>query len=139
MTAGPVAAGAASTAATAGARRLRRARGTAVLSAAALAAAALSPAAPPAGRTVELRASRGGFQPSALSLRRGETARLVLTTADGEHCFAVDELRVEKRIVPGRATTFDLTPDRAGTFAFYCCLESGDALGKERGSLAVAE
>lgn len=139
MTVGPPAAGAASTAATAGGRPVRRARRTALLWAAALAGAALSPAAPPAGSAVEVRASRGGFQPSALSLRRGETVRLVLTTADGEHCLAVDELRIEKRIVPGRATAFDLTPDRAGTFEFYCCLESGDALEKERGILTVVE
>jgi heme/copper-type cytochrome/quinol oxidase subunit 2 len=99
-----------------------------------------SPAAPqPAGPTVGVKASRAGFEPSSLTIRKGETTHVVLTSADGEHCFAIDELRVEKRIVPGRPTRFDLAADRAGTYAFYCCLESGPAAEKERGQLIVAE
>jgi heme/copper-type cytochrome/quinol oxidase subunit 2 len=106
----------------------------------ALAAAAVSPAtAAPEGATVEVRASRAGFQPSRVSIHRGETTHVVLTTADGEHCFAIDELRIEKRIVPGRATRFDLVVDRAGTYAFHCCLESGAAAQAEQGQLTVTE
>jgi len=95
--------------------------------------------APQAGSTVSIRASRRGFTPSSLTLRRGETAHVVLSSADVEHCFAIDELRIEKRIVPGRETRFELTPERSGTFAFHCCLESGEAAATERGQLTVAE
>ncbi len=111
----------------------------------ALAAAVLAAAAPegwPADQavaSVRLRASRQGFRPARLTLRRGEPVHVVLTTADGEHCFAVDELRIEKRIVPGRETRFDLTPERAGVYAFYCCVENGDAAKAERGRLTVSE
>jgi cytochrome c oxidase subunit 2 len=91
------------------------------------------------GSTATIRASRRGFTPSSLSLRRGETTHVVLSSADGEHCFAIDELRIEKRIVPGRETRFDLTPERSGTFAFHCCLESGSASETERGQLTVTE
>ncbi len=75
---------------------MRRA-GLVAVAVAALAAAANegSPAQTPA--TITVKASRRGFQPSALSLRRGETTHLVLVSADGEHCFAIDELRIEKR------------------------------------------
>jgi len=86
-----------------------------------------------------LRASRRGFEPSSLTLRRGETTHLVLSSADGDHCFAIDELRIEKRIIPGRSTRFDLTPERPGVFAYYCCLESGEAAKAERGRLTVAD
>jgi heme/copper-type cytochrome/quinol oxidase subunit 2 len=72
-------------------------------------------------------------------LRKGETARFVLSSADVEHCFAIDALRIEKRIVPGRPTRFDLTPDRTGVFPFYCCLESGAAAERERGEIEVVE
>ena len=124
----------------------RSSRGrTAVLAGMALAAALLavavpegSPAAQPAN-TVRLRASRRGFEPSTVTVRRGEPVRFVLSSADGEHCFAVDELRIEKRIVAGRETHFDLTPERAGVFAFHCCLETGEAARGERGQLTVSE
>jgi len=109
------------------------------VAAAALVAAAAKAAAPPVGGEVELSLGRSGFQPDRLVLRRGETVRLVLTSRDGEHCFAIDALRVEKRVVPGRPTTFELTPERAGTFPFYCCLESGPQAERERGELVVSE
>jgi heme/copper-type cytochrome/quinol oxidase subunit 2 len=102
-----------------------------VLAAAAVAAAA--------GSVVEIQASKQGFKPSRITLRRGETTRIVLTSVDREHCFAIDALRVEKRIVPGRPTRFDLTPDRAGAFPFYCCLESGEAAEVERGQIEVVD
>lgn len=86
---------------------------------------------------LQVIASKAGFRPRVLNLHKGETVRLILTTADVEHCFAVDELRVEKRIVPGRATELDLTPDRPGTYRFYCCLEAGnDTL---HGRLSIGE
>lgn len=86
---------------------------------------------------LEVVASRGGVRPKLLNLRKGETTRLVLKTADVEHCFAVDALRVEKRVVPGKATILELTPDRAGSFPFYCCLEpEAEAL---RGKVVVSE
>ncbi len=65
--------------------------------------------------------------------------QIVLTSADGEHCFAVDALRIEKRVVAGRPTRFDLTPERAGVFPFHCCLESGAAAERERGELTVSD
>jgi heme/copper-type cytochrome/quinol oxidase subunit 2 len=106
-----------------------------ILAAAAAAWAAAAPAAP----VVEIRASRRGFAPARIALRKGEATRIVLSSEDGEHCFAIDELRIEKRIVPGRPVRFELTPDRAGAFAFYCCLESGPAAEAERGEAVVTE
>jgi hypothetical protein len=81
--------------------------------------------------------SEGGFRPKLLRGRKGETLRLKVSTADGEHCFAVDAFRVEKRILPGRPVTVDLALDRAGAFPFHCCLHAdADA---ERGQVTVSE
>jgi heme/copper-type cytochrome/quinol oxidase subunit 2 len=112
---------------------------TAALAAAVAVASRPAGAVPQGGPSLEVRASRAGFQPSTLTIRRGETVGVVLTSTDGEHCFAIDALRIEKRIVPGRPTRFDLIADTAGTYTFYCCLESGAAAEKERGQLTVAE
>jgi heme/copper-type cytochrome/quinol oxidase subunit 2 len=93
----------------------------------------------PAGPTVEVKVSRRGFEPARVELRRGETARLVISSGDGEHCFAIDALRIEKRVRSGQPTRLELTPERAGTFVFYCCLESGQQAERERGELVVSE
>ena len=89
--------------------------------------------------TIEVVASRQGFQPRVVNVRKGQPVRLLLATTDAEHCFALDALRVEKRIVPGRTTVLDLTPDRPGTFPFYCCLESGAAADTENGRLVIID
>jgi heme/copper-type cytochrome/quinol oxidase subunit 2 len=85
----------------------------------------------------QLVASRNGFRPAVLHLKKGEPARLRLSSADGEHCFAVDALRIEKRIAPGRTTALEFTPDRAGSFPFYCCLEPDNE--RLKGKIVVAE
>jgi heme/copper-type cytochrome/quinol oxidase subunit 2 len=81
--------------------------------------------------------ARDGFRPDTLKVRRGETLRLQVETADDEHCFAVDELRVEKRVLPGKSVLVELTPERAGTLRLYCCLEGPD--NGPRGKLVVTD
>ena len=86
---------------------------------------------------IAIQASRSGFKPNLITIRKGEVVHLILTTADVEHCFAVDALRIEKRIVPGKATEFDLVSDHAGTWPFYCCLEGDE--DAQRGRIVVTE
>ena len=95
--------------------------------------------APPPDQPLDLAVSRTGFTPDVVRARRGEAIHLRLTSRDQEHCFAVDAFRIEKRVVPGRTTAVDLTPDKAGTFPYYCCLEQGAAAETERGRLVVTE
>ena len=118
-------------------RRGWRTRGVPSLAIAALGLLTLGAGVTPDRDVAEVVISGKGFRPATLNARKGEPLRLKLSTADHEHCFAIDELRVEKRVVPGRTTLLDVTPDKAGRFAFYCCLENGaDA---ERGVLVVSE
>jgi plastocyanin len=107
------------------------------LAATAVAVAAAAPSR--GGASLEVKASKHGFEPSRVTMRRGESVTFVLSSADDEHCFAIDALRIEKKIVPARTTTFEVITDRAGVFPFYCCLESGEAAGIERGQLTVTE
>jgi plastocyanin len=90
-----------------------------------------------AEESIAIAASEAGFRPALLTLRKGETVRLALSTRDREHCFALEAFRIEKRIVPGRTTSFDFTPDRVGSFGFYCCLEPDNA--SQRGRVVVTE
>ena len=83
----------------------------------------------------EVVATKSGWRPAVLNVKKGEAVRLLLKTEAEERCFAIDELRIEKRIVPGRATSLEFTPDRAGSFTYYDCLEPE----ARKGRLAVAE
>jgi heme/copper-type cytochrome/quinol oxidase subunit 2 len=83
----------------------------------------------------EVVATKTGWRPAVLNLKKGEVVRLILKTEAEERCFAIDELRIEKRIVPGRTTSLDLSPDRAGSFTYYDCLEPE----ARKGRLVVSE
>lgn len=86
---------------------------------------------------VSLTYARGTLKPSEVRARKGDSLRLLLRTEEGEHCFAIDAFRVEKRVVPGRTTTVEISLDRAGEFPYYCCLEPDNAA--VRGRLLVTE
>jgi heme/copper-type cytochrome/quinol oxidase subunit 2 len=86
---------------------------------------------------IEIVASKDGFRPKLVKVHRGETTRLKLRSADGEHCFAIDALRIEKRLVPGKTVTVELVPDKVGELPFYSCLDAKDATMK--GKLVVVE
>lgn len=87
---------------------------------------------------IDVTVSRQGFRPDRVTIRKGEPVRLSLSSSDGEHCFAVDAFRIEKRVVAGRPSVVDLTPDRAGTFVFYDCL-AGPGDETRSGTLVVGE
>jgi heme/copper-type cytochrome/quinol oxidase subunit 2 len=96
-------------------------------------------AAPAAVDRIDLLVSKQGFRPGRIAVRKGEAVRLSVTSGDGEHCFALDAFRIEKRVVPGRPSFVDLTPDRAGTFAFYDCLAPDPGDEARQGRLVVTE
>ncbi len=107
--------------------------------AAVLAGLVLGPAVSAWPATVELVASSEGFRPKVFSVRKGDAVRLSISSADGDHCFALDAWRIEKRVRAGRPTVVDIAPEKAGTFPFHCCLETGAAAEKEHGRLVVTE
>ena len=107
--------------------------------AAVLSGLALGPAVNAWTATVELVVSSDGFRPKVVNVRKGDAVRLSIGSADGDHCFALDAWRIEKRVRPGKATVVDIAPEKTGTFPFYCCLETGTAAEREHGRLVVTE
>ena len=81
--------------------------------------------------------SARGFEPSTLTAAKGDTIVIEVRSDGGEHCFAIDALRIEKRVLPDRPAVVELTPTKAGRFPFYCCVETGPAAKAERGELVV--
>jgi mono/diheme cytochrome c family protein/plastocyanin len=63
----------------------------------------------------------GGFSPDHLELKIGETVRLRISSPDVVHGLSIPGLGVEVReILPGKPVEVDVTPERAGRYAFAC-------------------
>jgi plastocyanin len=77
------------------------------------------------------------FKPNEIRVKKGEKVTITFTNAGGFHNFVVDEFNVKTKIIKdGEEETVTFTPDKAGTFEFYCSVGNHRAMGM-KGKLIV--
>ncbi len=93
-----------------------------LLGAPALASTAADPgdAASDAPRDIAITAHRFEFTPKEITIRKGETVRLLLTSEDVTHGFFMRKLGIDEEIEPGKTTEVRLTPQQTGDFTTIC-------------------
>ena len=50
----------------------------------------------------------------------GKNASLTVTSSDVDHSFWIPDMLFKRDAIPGRASAFDLTPSKLGTYAGVC-------------------
>jgi heme/copper-type cytochrome/quinol oxidase subunit 2 len=88
-------------------------------------------------RLFSITARRYRFEPSRIEVSVDDMVRIELQTEDIAHSWTVDEYRIAKRVESGRPVVFEFRADRAGTFPFYCSLQTEDGCRRMRGELVV--
>lgn len=86
------------------------------------------PPEPMAGNVIDVEASMSGFDQKEIRIKVGESVTLRLTSLDnshhtdggGKHQWAVDELGVNVIAQPESSNYVTFTPDKTGTYTFYC-------------------
>ncbi len=86
------------------------------------------PPEPMAGNVIDVAADMSGFDKKAIRVKVGEPVTIRLTSMDnshhtdggGKHQWAVDELGVNVIAQPESSNYATFTPDKAGTYTFYC-------------------
>jgi cytochrome c oxidase subunit II len=71
-------------------------------------------------RVIAITARRFEFTPSEITLKRGETVRLQLTSEDTTHGLFVRPLGIDTDIVPGQVKELTVTPRETGRFRAIC-------------------
>lgn len=71
-------------------------------------------------RVIEITAKRFGFTPNQITLKKGETVTLRLTSQDVTHGFFLRPLKIDEDIEAGKTTEVTVTPQVAGTFTIIC-------------------
>jgi cytochrome c oxidase subunit 2 len=71
-------------------------------------------------RTIEITAKRFEFVPSTITLKKGETVKLRVTSEDVTHGFFLRALHVDTDLVPGQTQEMTVTPETSGTFVAIC-------------------
>ena len=77
------------------------------------------------------------FAPSALTVKKGDTVRIVFKNVGGFHDLKIDEFNVAtKQIGDGQTDTIEFVADKTGSFEYYCSVGSHRAMGM-KGALIV--
>ncbi len=72
-------------------------------------------------RTVQVNAGAFYYKPNVITVKKGETVKIVMTSDDMMHDFIIDELNVKIPITQsGNTNTVEFTADKVGTFEYYC-------------------
>lgn len=86
---------------------------------------------------IRIAAKKFEFHPSKVTIKQGQPVTLVLTSEDRIHGFKMPDLGLRAEIVPGQETRVSLTPDKAGSFTFFCDVFCGDGHEEMDGTLTV--
>ena len=77
------------------------------------------------------------FAPSTLSVKKGDTVKIIFKNVDGFHDWRIDEFQAgTQRIQAGQDDTITFVADKTGQFEFYCSVGSHRSMGM-RGTLTV--
>jgi plastocyanin len=92
-----------------------------------------------AQETIGIEAGMYYFRPDVIRAKKGEKVKISLTSAGGTHDFVIDEFNARtERAGTGQSTSVEFTPDKTGTFEFYCSVANHRQLGM-KGTLIVEE
>lgn len=79
------------------------------------------------------------FSPNKITVKKGQPVTIVFKNAGGIHDFTLDEFNAKtKQIKTGESEEVTFTPDKAGSFEFYCSVGNHRAMGMV-GTLTVEE
>jgi cytochrome c oxidase subunit 2 len=86
---------------------------------------------------IRISAKKFEYHPNKVATKLGRPIVLVLTSEDRIHGFKMPDLGIRTDIVPGQETRVPLTPDKAGSFTFFCDVFCGDGHEDMDGILVV--
>lgn len=82
-------------------------------------------------KTFEIEASSFKFNPATITVKEGDTVKIILTNKGGMHDFVVDEFEgaKTKRLNTGETDTITFVADKAGTYEYYCSVGNHRQMG----------
>jgi len=96
-------------------------------------------AAPANVHEITMTAKKYQFDPAVITIKKGEKVRLIITAADHDHGFKIEDLDINQVLKKGDPTTIEFTANKAGTFEFKCSVFCGMGHGKMKGKLVVED
>ena len=90
-------------------------------------------------RRIEVTAKKFSYEPSEITLKRGEPVVLVIKSLDVAHGIRFRELNVETNVRAGKTAEVEFTPQQTGNFVGHCSVFCGAGHGSMALKLHVVE
>ncbi|MFA5797021.1 MAG: cupredoxin domain-containing protein [Candidatus Woesearchaeota archaeon] len=91
-------------------------------------------------RVIKLEAYSWGFNPSTITVKKGETIKLEISATSETHSLTIQGYNVNSDTVsPGHDASVTFTADKVGTFEFFCSTYCGEGHNSMTGKLVVTE
>jgi cytochrome c oxidase subunit 2 len=90
-------------------------------------------------QVIKITAKCYAFTPNEIKLKKGVPVTLHLTTADKTHGFSAPDFNLDTAIKPGKTIDLHITPDKAGSFPFYCDVFCGTGHDDMTGKIIVTD
>lgn len=84
-----------------------------------------------------ITAKQWNFEPSVITVNKGDRVKITITSADVAHGFAISDYGVNKRIDAGKTEVVEFTADKTGTFTYRCSVPCGSGHSTMGGTLIV--
>jgi len=84
-------------------------------------------------------AKNWNFEPSTITVKKGDTVKLHIKSVDVDHGFTLSDFGVSKTLKPGETVTVEFIADKAGNHSFFCSVFCGAGHKEMRGTLIVTE
>ena len=84
----------------------------------------------PQTRTFNMRAGSYFFAPNNITVNSGDLVEIKITAEGGmPHDFTIDEIGVKENLINNRVVVVRFTPEKKGTYTFYCDVGNHRARG----------
>lgn len=89
--------------------------------------------------TINVSAKRFSYEPSQITVKKGEPVVLKLTTQDVAHGLKFKELNLNAKIEKGKTAELAFTPTQTGDFVGHCSVFCGSGHGSMTLTLHVTD
>lgn len=85
---------------------------------------------PSSVKVFTVAAENFAFSPKTISVKKGDTVKIIFKNTEGLHDFVIDELNARTEILKaGEEETIQFVASKSGTFEFYCSVQSHREMG----------
>jgi cytochrome c oxidase subunit 2 len=89
--------------------------------------------------TINVSVKKFAYEPSQITLKKGQPVVITLTTQDVTHGLKFKELNLNTKIEKGKPAQLAFTPTQAGDFVGHCSVFCGSGHGSMTLTLHVTE